>query len=137
MVKKEELYQAVTLVVIVLFFDLLEHRRPGHALHRLENLPLNILALLVVIVGGETWKTLLLSALNLLHPGKLASLASLERIPGVAKIVVGLILADLSLYWVHCDRMFGSYVDPQSVGKDFPLGFVSTKKRLARMIIGF
>ena len=248
MVKKEELYQAVTLMVIVLFFDFLERRRPGHALHRLQNLRLNILALLVVIIGGEAWKTLLVDGLTALHPGRTAFLASLRGLPGVAKIVLGLILADFSLYWVHramhqswlwrthifhhsiaelwwlsgsrtslshlllfaipqtfiayylltltaleagiafslgvvvniwihtnlwvnfghagkilitpnyhrvhhgarglsgknlgfiftiWDRMFGSYVDPQSAGRDFPLGFVSTKKRLLRMIIGF
>jgi sterol desaturase/sphingolipid hydroxylase (fatty acid hydroxylase superfamily) len=35
------------------------------------------------------------------------------------------------------DRMFGTYLDPKLIGKDFGLGFVSTRKHLFRMIVGF
>ena len=34
------------------------------------------------------------------------------------------------------DRMFGTYVSPQSVGKGFALGFIPARKRLLRMIVG-
>jgi hypothetical protein len=50
---KEELYQIVTLILIVLLLDLFERRQPGHSVDRQWDLPLNILALLVVIVAGE------------------------------------------------------------------------------------
>jgi len=231
----------------VLFFDFLERRRPGFTVHRQRDLPLNILALLIVIIAGEVWKTLLLKGFHALNPGRIISLASLHDLPSAVKIALGLILADFSLYWVHramhrpwlwrthtfhhsigeiwwlagsrtsfmhlllfagpqmfvafhllvlapweagvgfslgvvvniwihtnlwvnlgplekilvtpnyhrihhgakglsnmnlgfiftfWDRMFGTYVNPQSMGKDFALGFVSTRKRLLRMIIG-
>ena len=34
------------------------------------------------------------------------------------------------------DRMFGTYVSPRSVGKDFALGFIPTRERLLRMLVG-
>ncbi len=98
---REQLYQAITLVMVVLVLDFLERHRPGYTVHRQRDLPLNILALLIVIVAGEMWKTLLLYGLNVLTPGRIISPVSLHGFPSAVKIVLGLILADLSLYWVH------------------------------------
>ncbi len=100
-VEKEQLYQAITFVMVVVFFDFLERHRPGFSVHRLRDLPLNILALLIVIVAGEMWKALLLSGFNALTLGEGILFASLHRLPGTVKIILGLILADGSLYWVH------------------------------------
>jgi sterol desaturase/sphingolipid hydroxylase (fatty acid hydroxylase superfamily) len=244
---REQLYQTITLVVIILFIDFLERRRPGQAVDRRWQLPLNILALLVVIVAGEASKVLLRSSLDVFKPGGAHALAGVRNLPGVLKILLGIVLADLCLYWVHramhrpllwrthtfhhsieqlwwlsgsrtsvthlflfavpqtiiaysfldlapweagvafslgvmvniwihanirvdlgplqeifitpnyhrvhhgarglsnknlgfiltiWDRMFGSYVSPRSVGTDFALGFIPTRKRLFRMIVG-
>jgi sterol desaturase/sphingolipid hydroxylase (fatty acid hydroxylase superfamily) len=244
----EKAYQAITLVVFVLGFDFLERRRPGFPLNRQRELPLNIMALLIVIAGGELWKTLLLSGLNGFKPGRIIFLDNLNRLPSAAKILLAILLADFCLYWVHramhrtrlwrthtfhhsieelwwlsgsrtsfthlllfaipqmflgywlldlapweagvalsfgvavniwihtnlwvnlgalerilitpnyhrlhhgargfsnknlgfvltiWDRIFGTYLDPQLMGKDFALGFVSTRKHLFRMIVGF
>lgn len=243
----EQIYQTITLVLIVLIVDLQERRRPGHTVDRGHQLPLNILALLVVIVAGETWKVLLQSGVNQFNPGGIRVLAGVHSLPGVLKILVGLVLADFCLYWVHramhrpllwrthtfhhsieqlwwlsgartsvthlflfavpqtmivyfilelapweagvafslgvvvniwihanlwvnlgpleeifitpnyhrvhhgarglsnknlgfiltiWDRMFGTYVSPRSLGRDFALGFIGTQKRLLRMIAG-
>jgi sterol desaturase/sphingolipid hydroxylase (fatty acid hydroxylase superfamily) len=245
---KETLYQALTLVAVVLIFDSLERHRPGHSVNRRKDLGLNFLAILVVIIAGEAWQRLILSAFataRLIRPG----ISGLPQIPSAAKIFLGLILADFSLYWVHrgmhwsgllwrthvfhhsieelwwlsgsrtsvthlflfavpqvfiayvllhlspreagmafsigvfvnvwihtnltvnigplqwlfitpnyhrlhhgrrelprtnlgfiftiWDRVFGTYADPRSKGKDFALGFVPTANRLFRMIIGY
>ncbi len=248
MMQREEICQAVTLVLIVLVFDFLEHHRPGHPVHRLQDLPLNIIALAIVISGGEVWKALLLNGLNVLHLDRIASLKWLQTLSGVVKIVLGISLVDLTLYWIHramhrsglwrthifhhsigelwwlagsrtsllhlllfaipqtliaysflkltpleagiafsfgvvvniwihtnlwvnlgvletilitpnyhrvhhgakalsgknlgfiftfWDRVFGTYVNPRSIVKDFAIGFIPTKNRLLRMIIGF
>jgi sterol desaturase/sphingolipid hydroxylase (fatty acid hydroxylase superfamily) len=100
-VEKEQIYQAIIFVTVVLFFDFLERHRPALSVHRLLDLPLNILALFIVIVAGELWKALLLSGFNALTLGEGIFLTSLHRIPGTVKIILGLILADGSLYWVH------------------------------------
>ncbi len=97
----QQLYQALTLVVVVLFFDYMERSRPGYAVNRKRELPLNILALLIVIVGGEIWKTLILNGMSVLNVDKVLSLAGIQRLPGAAKVLLGLILADFCLYWVH------------------------------------
>jgi sterol desaturase/sphingolipid hydroxylase (fatty acid hydroxylase superfamily) len=97
----QQLYQALTLVAVVLFFNFLERRRPGYAVDRKRELRLNILALLIVIIAGEAWKTLILNGLNVLNVGKVLSLSGLHRLPSAVKILLGLIFADFCLYWVH------------------------------------
>ena len=244
---KELLYQIITFVIVVLIFDFLERRRPGHTVNRRRYLSLNLLALFVVIVGGELWKPLILKGLAALSLGGALSLDRHFRIPSAVKILMGLTIADFCLYWIHramhrpflwrthtfhhsieelwwlsgsrtslthlflfalpqtffshevlsldpwqagvalsfgvvvniwihtnlyvnigplswllitpnyhrihhgahglsnknlafiftiWDRMFGTYVNPQSVERDFSLGFISTQNRLLRMIVG-
>ncbi len=100
MADKEILYQAITLIAVVLIFDLLERSRPGHPVDRRKDLGLNVLAIIVVIVAGEAWQWLILSAFK--TADLIGSLtARVQNIPGVAKICLGLVLADFSLYWVH------------------------------------
>lgn len=245
---RAQLYQSLTLIAVVLFFDFLERHRPGYAVHRRRDLPLNILAILIVIVAGEAWKTLLMKGFNALDVRSLVSIDSLRKAPSLVKIALGVVSADFCLYWVHramhrpwlwrthtfhhsieeiwwlsgsrtstthlflfavpqiflayflldvapweagvafsigvvvniwihtnlwvnagfwgrifitpnyhrihhgakglsaknlgfiftlWDRMFGTYVDPQTQGKEFAIGYVSTRKRLLRMIVGF
>jgi sterol desaturase/sphingolipid hydroxylase (fatty acid hydroxylase superfamily) len=97
----QQLYQALTLVGVVLIFDYLERRRPGYSIDRKLDLPLNVLALLIVIIAGEVWKTLLVNGLDAVNLAKVFSPAALHRLPGAVKIVLGLIFADFCLYWVH------------------------------------
>ena len=97
---KEILYQAITLIAVVLIFDLLERGRPGHPVDRKKDLGLNVLAIIVVIVSGEAWQWLILSAFKAADLiGSVA--AGPIGIPGAIKICLGLVLADFSLYWVH------------------------------------
>ncbi len=48
----------------------------------------------------------------------------------------GLSNKNLGFVFTFWDRMFGTYVDPGSLGKDFALGFIPTRNRLLRMIAG-
>ena len=250
MSERAQLYQAITLLVVILSFDVLERRIPGYAVHRRQDLALNIVAILIVIVAGEFWKILVLDGLNAITSGRFITLAGvyIHKLPSIMRIFLGVALGDLSLYWVHramhrtklwrthtfhhsieeiwwlagsrtslthlllfavpqvfiayCllelspweagvafsvgvvvniwihtnlkanlgllgrilitpdfhrihhgvkgfsgknfgfvftvwDRLFGSYVDPQSLGEDIAVGFVSTRKRLFRMVVGF
>jgi sterol desaturase/sphingolipid hydroxylase (fatty acid hydroxylase superfamily) len=98
---KTELYQAVTLVLVVLFFDFLERRRPGFAVSRQRELSLNVLSIIVVIVGGELWKQFLLKGFNALNFGEVLDLVSVRSLPPALKIPLAVVLGDLSLYWVH------------------------------------
>ncbi len=98
---KEELYQAITFVIIVLLFDFLERRRPGFLVDRKRDLSLNILAMLLVIVAGELWKKLLLYGFSALDVREVFSQTLFRGFPSPAKIPLGIALGDFSLYWIH------------------------------------
>lgn len=98
---REQLYQTITLILVVLLFDFLERRRPGHTTDKGWDLHLNILALLMVIVAGEMWKEILLMGFNALELRNILSLPSLQKLPAELRIFLGVILADLCLYWIH------------------------------------
>jgi sterol desaturase/sphingolipid hydroxylase (fatty acid hydroxylase superfamily) len=99
-IERERLFQTVSFIIIVVFFDFLERRRPGHAVNRRWELALNLLALATVIVVGEIWKILLLKGFGVFDLPELSS-SGLQSLPGGVKIVLALILADFCLYWVH------------------------------------
>lgn len=98
---KEQIYETVTLIVIILFVDFLERTRPGFAVNRKRDLKLNILALGVTAFAGEIWKPLILNSCDALRLDKLLSVTGLSTFPGATKIILGLIAADFCLYWVH------------------------------------
>ena len=49
---------------------------------------------------------------------------------------MGLSAKNLGFLFPIWDKMFGTYVDPQSMGKDIPIGSISTSGRVFRMIAG-
>jgi sterol desaturase/sphingolipid hydroxylase (fatty acid hydroxylase superfamily) len=100
-ISKEELYQTATFVIIVMILDFAERRRPGHEVDRSHNLGLNITAMLVVILAGELWKPLLIASFEAVNVASLVSIDGMKRIPGMVRILMGLIAADFCLYWVH------------------------------------
>ncbi len=101
MISKEELYQVVTFVLIVMALDFAERRRPRFKVDRLHKLGLNISALLVVIFAGELWKPLLMKAFDFFNTASLLSTDKMLRVPGIIRILMGLVAADFCLYWVH------------------------------------
>lgn len=98
---KTQIYEAITLVAVVLIVDLLEHRRPGFVVNRGKEIALNILALAVVIVFGELWKETLLSAFGAVRLEAMLPAFVPESAPSLVKIVLAVILGDFALYWVH------------------------------------
>ncbi len=102
MFEKEELYQAVTLISVVLLLDFMERRRPAFVINRYRELSLHILVLfLIVIVGGELCRALLFGVYNALNLLRISSMAGLSMLPSAMKIFLGLILGDFSAYWIH------------------------------------
>lgn len=242
-------YEILVFLLAIFIFNSLEELRPGHPVQKRKYLYLNILALLIVIFGGEYWRVLIAKGFLALGTAEHFSLSAIKNLPSAPKIILGVIVTDFALYWVHrCmhesdilwythkfhhsiddlwwlsgartslshlflfalpqtflvkfifvlnpleatiaggisiivnlwvhtniwvnlgplewlfitpnyhrvhhgqeklsrsnlafvltiwDRMFGTHIDPRQVGKGFPLGFVPTKKRLFRLIIGY
>ena len=98
---REEIYQGVTFLLVVLFFDLMERTRPAFAVSRRRQLPLNALSLVIVIVAGELWRRVIMGGYEALRLGTVLSGNPLHALPGAAKIFLAIVLADLSLYGVH------------------------------------
>jgi len=101
MISVEEIYQAGTLAAVVGMADMLERRKPRFPVDRLHNLRLNVLAVIVVIIAGEVSKALLVRGFNAINLSHSFAFDAIGNLPGFAKILLGLIIADFCLYWVH------------------------------------
>jgi sterol desaturase/sphingolipid hydroxylase (fatty acid hydroxylase superfamily) len=101
MISLEILYQIITLVLIVTILDLAERKRPRFQVDRRHNLGLNIISILVVIFAGEIWKPLLIKLFDMLNIAGIVAIGNIKQIPGVMRILMAVILADLFLYWIH------------------------------------
>jgi sterol desaturase/sphingolipid hydroxylase (fatty acid hydroxylase superfamily) len=100
MLRLEQVYQAVALIVIVLVFDRLERGAPGFSVDRRRELPLNIAAMLLVVVAGEKCKDLADWCLDALNAAALSG-NFLTGLPFLPKILLAVTLTDFALYWVH------------------------------------
>ena len=101
MISLEELYQALTLVIIVAILDLAERRHPRYPVNRLHDLSLNIVSLIIVIFVGEMWKPLIKKSYDALRIADIITIGGVKNFPSAVKILLAVILADLSLYWIH------------------------------------
>ena len=94
--------QAVTLVSVVLIIDVWERKRPGYKIDRKASLPLDLIAIGVVIVFGEVWKFLIVGGMDVAGlTAEQGFVAPLSGLPIALKIFLAVALADLALYWVH------------------------------------
>ena len=92
----------VTLLVSVLIFEAWERQRPSRPIDRRRHLGLNVLAFSIVVVAGAAWQRALAAGFEAigLHD-LLARLEPVRALPGPIKILLGVVLADFCLYWVH------------------------------------
>jgi len=96
------LFEAGTLVAFVLIFDTWERLSPGRKVDRRKHLKLDLLALLVVIVAGTFWKSLLLAGYEAADLSRFFTpLAPIHELPSVLKVTIGLVVTDFALFLVH------------------------------------
>ena len=80
----------------------MERRRPRFTVNRSRELPLNLLALAIVILFGEQAKRLAVFVLKTLNiADALAPFTLLSALPGAVKILLAVVFTDFSLYWIH------------------------------------
>src|SRR3989339_85881 len=101
MLDQSTLYQTFTFIACVVVFSFLEFRRPGFAINKMQDIYLNILALLVVIFAGEYVKTFITYGFDTIDMKKIFSQNYFSGFPSFVKIIIAIILTDFALYWVH------------------------------------
>jgi sterol desaturase/sphingolipid hydroxylase (fatty acid hydroxylase superfamily) len=84
-----------------LIIDCAERLRPAFPVDRRRELPINILAMVSVILLGEQSKKIAHGVFKLIHLQSFISISALTSLPGPAKVFFAVILTDFSLYWVH------------------------------------
>lgn len=98
---REQVFQTITFLIVVLIVDCLERLRPAFPVDRRRELPLNLLAMASVIVLGEKAKTIAHRFFQSIHLKSFVTISFLRSLPGSAKIILAIVLTDFSLYWVH------------------------------------
>jgi sterol desaturase/sphingolipid hydroxylase (fatty acid hydroxylase superfamily) len=94
--------QLVTLVVSILLFEVWERMRPARSIDRRRRLALNVLAFAIVMGTGNILHRIVVAGFDTLQISTLLGwLQPLRDLPAVPKILLGVVLADFSLYWVH------------------------------------
>ncbi len=93
--------QLVTFTAVVFFFNHRERRTPGFEVNRGRDLAINIAAMAMVIIGGEYVKLLVRAGYDSVNLSAAMLENRFSRFPGTAKILLGIVLTDFSLYWVH------------------------------------
>lgn len=94
--------ELVTLVVCVVVFDQWERRRPSRPLDRRRTLSLDLFALAVVAVFGTLAKQVVQEGYEALGVSRaLVGLEAVRHWPSPIKVLLGIVVADFALYWVH------------------------------------
>lgn len=92
----------LTFMVAVVVFECWERARPSRPIDRRRDLGIDVLAFAVVVTAGLVWPGLLRSLYESLELRKaLVFLAPLKELPSMAKVAIGIVMADFCLYWVH------------------------------------
>lgn len=100
-IPREQVFQTITFIIVVLTVDRSEHLRPAFPVDRRRELPLNLLAMASVILLGEKAKTIAHRFFQSIHLESFVSIPFLRSLPGSVKIILAIVLTDFSLSWVH------------------------------------
>jgi len=95
-------YEVVTLLLVVVIVEYFERYHPAHPANRRHQIKINLMALCIVIVGAKIsdhFVQLLIVKFNV--ESWFSPLEALRQLSPVPKVIVGLVMVDFALYWVH------------------------------------
>lgn len=105
MFQRFEDFETLAFLVLALVFEAAERLRPQRSLERRRHLRHDLLAFVVLIIGVNASRFALRAGLGPLESGLDTTFASLltwlRGLHPAPKIALGLVLIDLSLYWIH------------------------------------
>ncbi|HRC54712.1 MAG TPA: sterol desaturase family protein [Kofleriaceae bacterium] len=105
--ERSEDYELVTFVSLVVLFGVLEAVAPARQVNRREQLPMDLLAAAVALLGVSLTRWACKTTLGPLAPDPTAPasglgvLSALASLPSVLKVGVAIVVVDFCLYWVH------------------------------------
>jgi sterol desaturase/sphingolipid hydroxylase (fatty acid hydroxylase superfamily) len=94
-------YETTALVALALCFETAERLRPDRKIDKKVHLRLDVIALIVLFVAVGLSRKGLGLAFQPLAEAVVPGLEQLRALPGVAKVVASLVLADFTTYWIH------------------------------------
>lgn len=98
---KYEDYEFCALVAFALLFELWERRRPAIVHDRRAHLRRDLLAMLVAVVAINASRLGLTTLAEALQADTRLAIGALRSLPGAAKVAVGIVFMDFTLYWLH------------------------------------
>jgi sterol desaturase/sphingolipid hydroxylase (fatty acid hydroxylase superfamily) len=98
---KYEDYEFCAIVVFAIVFELWERRRPAAALDRRGQLRRDLIALVVVVAAVNASRLGLTQLAEVLQAEQRLAIAALRALPGWAKVAIGIVVMDFTLYWIH------------------------------------
>ncbi len=94
-------YETTALGVLAAAFEAAERLRPARALDRRRDLRLDVAAFAVLVAAGALSRQALLAVFAPLGRAEVPGLDLVRAWPGPARLVLTMVLADFSLYWIH------------------------------------
>lgn len=98
---KYEDYEFVALVVFAILFELWERFRPSSALDRRAHLRRDLVAVAVAVAAINASRFGLFAACHALQADTRLAVEGLRSLPGWAKVAIGIVFMDFTLYWIH------------------------------------
>jgi sterol desaturase/sphingolipid hydroxylase (fatty acid hydroxylase superfamily) len=99
--QRYEDYETAALVVLALSFEVAERLRPGWKIDKKAHLRLDVVAVIVLFVAVGLSRKGLAIAFQPLADAVMPGLEQLRALPGVAKVLAAMVLADFTIYWIH------------------------------------
>ena len=94
-------WEMAAFVLLVLMYSLWERLRPGWRVERLAEIRLDLLSFAVAVASALASREIVMAAASPWDPAALAALDALRGLPFFPKLVLGLLLVDFTIYWIH------------------------------------
>jgi sterol desaturase/sphingolipid hydroxylase (fatty acid hydroxylase superfamily) len=95
-------FQIIAFFLLVGIFEACERLRPARKIDRWADLKIDLMSFSFAVLMNRICTHAILTAANAVAPARvLGGLHAIQALPGVAKMVLAVLLADFVIYWIH------------------------------------
>jgi sterol desaturase/sphingolipid hydroxylase (fatty acid hydroxylase superfamily) len=95
-------YQIIAFFALVAICEVVERLRPARKIDRWADLKIDLLSFSLAVLMNRVCTHAILTAANAVAPARVMwGLHAIQSLPGVAKMVMAVVLADFVIYWIH------------------------------------